>query len=209
MFTQSQIDFLKTLFHSLEGNGIGQDVVLGLSDEYDMYVTRKDVNDPEPQTILKLTHDGKIVWGTNNSFIDTIEGQEGVFLCGIKLDTGGGKIMTSSWVPLKFASRGIDRLFIDSDGNYIWKSSEGGVHKYENLNPSKKTCGIVTLSNGVASILTQVIKSESAIRLTAQEGGSYSGGIRVATKTNGVGFTIASSNTNDNCKFLWEVIEVV
>lgn len=71
-----------------------------------------------------------------------------------------------------------------------------------------RLAGMVTLAAGAATIVDAGMTANTVIILTAQEGGVLTAGLlRVATRTNGVGFTINTANALDNAVVGYLTIE--
>lgn len=69
------------------------------------------------------------------------------------------------------------------------------------------TSGVVTLSSGTAAVSTAAAGLNSVISLTVQEGGAYTGNIRISAKSPS-GFTISSTVNTDTCKVFWQIIDI-
>lgn len=70
------------------------------------------------------------------------------------------------------------------------------------------TSGVATLVSGSVMVPTTAVRSNSVISLTVQNDGTYSGNIRVGSKTPGSNFTITSAS-GDNCRVFWQIIDIV
>lgn len=69
-----------------------------------------------------------------------------------------------------------------------------------------ETAGVASLVSGEVTVGTSALTANSYIMLTVQDRGDFNGNIRVASKSDS-GFTIASSDSSDNCNVLWQIID--
>lgn len=66
--------------------------------------------------------------------------------------------------------------------------------------------GVVTLSGGTVTVSNTSVTANSRIQLTAQEGGTLSGNLRVSARNPGTGFTITSTNGGDTANVAYWII---
>ena len=67
------------------------------------------------------------------------------------------------------------------------------------------SCGFASLTSGSVIVPTNAVTSNSGIKLTVQETGSFNGRIRITSKIANTSFTITSSDITDNCLVYWEI----
>ena len=93
-----------------------------------------------------------------------------------------------------------------TDGDVTIQGSGHGLRMTESGSDAR--IGVVTLVNGVATVSTTGVTTNSRIFLTSQQDGNgQAGAMRVSSRIPGVSFTISSSRTNDTATVAWMIIE--
>lgn len=72
---------------------------------------------------------------------------------------------------------------------------------------TNKRMGTATLVAGTATVNNSLVKADSIILLTDQDGGGTEGFVCVSTRTPGTSFTITSSSNSHTGKIGWLILE--
>ena len=130
----------------------------------------------------------------------------GVGTAGSSLSSGSSSLNIQCQAgPVFFSSNGISDVgAFDNTGNFLVRTAGRGLQVAEGTG-SDALQGTATLVGGTVTVANTHIASTSRIFLTSQADGGVPGFLRVSNRTNGVSFTVTSSNALDTSMFAFEI----
>lgn len=102
-----------------------------------------------------------------------------------------------------------NRELTDSLGSTVldWESKALAINTISIKEGANASSGVATLVAGTVTVANTSITATTRVQLTAQEGGTLIGAIRLGSRNAGTDFTITSSSITDTAVIAWELKE--